>query len=380
MKICLLPLLLLLLGTRCFGAVAITTTSLPSGTVGTAYSAVVKASDGWTPYKWAIASGALPAGVAAKVSSTTTSLNLTGRPTTAGTHSFTVKVTGCGGGTSERAYKVVVDAATSGIVITTTSLPNGTVDTAYSAVVKASDGCTPYKWAIASGALPAGVASKVSSTTASLNLTGTPKTAATYSFTVKVTGCGGGTSERAYKVVVDAATSDGVVITTTSVPNGTVGTGYSAVVKASDGCTPYKWAIASGALPAGVAAKVSSTTTSLNLTGTPKTAATYSFTVKVTGCGGGTSQRAYKVAIQATENHVVDLSWKTSTSSDVAGYNLYRSPDGATWKKVNVSLIASALYSDSTVANGSTYYYAATAVDIYGHESRKTSPVKVIIP
>jgi putative Ig domain-containing protein len=102
-----LSVLLFLLGTRCFG-VAITTTSLPSGTVATAYSAVVKTIDGCTPYKWAIVSGALPTGVTAKASSTTTSLNLTGTPTTAATYSFTVKVTGCGGGTSQMAYKVVM--------------------------------------------------------------------------------------------------------------------------------------------------------------------------------------------------------------------------------------------------------------------------------
>ena len=89
---------------------------------------------------------------------------------------------------------------------------------------------------------------------------------------------------------------------------------------------------------------------------------------------------AYKVVIQATANHVVDLSWKASTSSDVAGYNLYRSPDGATWKKINASLIASILYADSSVANGSTYYYAATAVDIYGHESSKTGQSKLLFP
>jgi hypothetical protein len=266
------------------------------------------------------------------------------------------------------------------VAITTTSLPDGTVGTPYSAVVKGSGGCTPYKWAIASGALPAGVTAKASSTTTSLHLTGTPKTGATYSVTVKVTGCGGGTSQMAYKAVIRAATSGGLAITTTLLPNGTVGTAYSAVVKGSGGCTPYKWAIASGALPAGVTAKASSNTTSLNLTGTPTTGATYSATVKVTGCGGGTSQLAYKVVIQATANHVVDLSWKASTSSNVAGYNLYRSPDGATWKKTNASLIASILYADSTVANGSTYYYAVAAVDIYGHESSKTAPIKVVIP
>ena len=102
--------------------------------------------------------------------------------------------------------------------------------------------------------------------------------------------------------------------------------------------------------------------------------------MKVTGCGGGTSQKAYKVVIQATANHIVDLSWKASMSTDVTGYNLYRSPDGATWKKINPSLIASTLYADSTVANGSTYYYAATAVDLYGHESSKSAPIKVDVP
>jgi len=52
---------------------------------------------------------------------------------------------------------------------------------------------------------------------------------------------------------------------------------------------------------------------------------------------------------------------------------------GRTGKRINVSFIASAQYSDSTVANGSTYY-AATAVDIYGHESNKTAPIKVAVP
>jgi hypothetical protein len=171
-----------------------------------------------------------------------------------------------------------------------------------------------------------------------------------------------------------------VTITTKSVPNGTVGTAYSAVIQTTGGCTPEKWAIASGKLPAGVTSKVSQTTTSLTLAGKPTTAATYSFTIKVTGCAGGTSQAAYKVAIQGSANHVVDLSWKASTSSDVAGYNVYRSPNGTSWTKINVSTVASTLYSDSTVANGSTYYYSATSVDVSGHESSKTSPVKVAVP
>jgi hypothetical protein len=174
--------------------------------------------------------------------------------------------------------------------------------------------------------------------------------------------------------------ASGVAITTTSLPNGTVDTPYSAIIHASGGCTPYTWALVSGTLPAGVTKAPATGTTSLDLTGTPARAATYSFTISVTGCGKHVSEMSYKVVIQPAANHVVDLNWKASTTNDVAGYNVYRGPDGTTWRKINVSLVASTLYSDSTVANNSTYYYAVTAVDIYGDESKKTAAVKAVIP
>jgi len=265
------------------------------------------------------------------------------------------------------------------VTITTTRLPNGTVGSVYSASVQASGGCTPYRWAVTSGSLPGGITKVVSSTTTSLKLSGTPKTAAAYAFTVAATGCGGHVSSVSYKIAIQATTAT-VRITTSTLPNAIVGHVYSAAVKASGGCTPYKWSIASGALPAGITATTSSSTTSLNLGGTPKTAATYAPVVQVTGCGGGTIKASYKIVIQATPNHVVDLSWTASISKNISGYNMYRSPDGATWKRVNASLIASTLYTDSKVANATTYYYAATAVDIYGHESRKTPIVKAIVP
>jgi len=85
------------------------------------------------------------------------------------------------------------------VAITTTALPNGTVDAPFSAVVDASGGCTPYHWALVSGSLPNGISTTASSNTESLDLTGTPTAAGTYSFTVSVTGCGGHISEMSYK-------------------------------------------------------------------------------------------------------------------------------------------------------------------------------------
>ena len=181
-------------------------------------------------------------------------------------------------------------------------------------------------------------------------------------------------------VFVSRCAASTVAITTTSLPNGSVGNPYSATIQAGGGCTPYQWAVASGALPAGVTAEVSSTTMSLKLKGTPSAAATDSFVVKVTGCLDHVSQVPYKIIIQAAVSHVVDLSWKASTSADVAGYNIYRCPDRVTWKKINASLIGLTAYSDSTVANNTTYYYSTTAVDIYGNESSGSAVVKAVIP
>jgi large repetitive protein len=170
-------------------------------------------------------------------------------------------------------------------------------------------------------------------------------------------------------------------ITTTKVPNGTVDSQYSATIDASGGCTPYRWKLLSGKLPEGITQKASSNSTSLDLSGEPTTEATYSFTESVTSCDGSQVAYAwYQVVVQAAANHVVDLKWNASTSKDVAGYNIYRGPDGKTWTKINSGLIAATDYDDSTVSNGSTYYYSATTVNIEGEESSKSSSAKVTVP
>ena len=50
---------------------------------------------------------------------------------------------------------------------------------------------------------------------------------------------------------------------------------------------------------------------------------------------------------------VVDLRWDASTSTDVAGHNLDRGPDGMGWEKINHSRVASTYYHDSAVTDDS---------------------------
>lgn len=170
-----------------------------------------------------------------------------------------------------------------------------------------------------------------------------------------------------------------VTITTASVPNGMIDKSYTAVVRAANGCTPYQWAITSGRLPAGVTRKTSANTTVLNLVGTPTYVFKYTFTVEVTDCKKTVSKKSYTMSVQKAAEHVVDLKWKASTTKDVVGYNVYRGTTSTTSKKI-AGLVASTIFDDSTVANGSTYYYSVSAVDVEGKESKKTPSVKVAVP
>lgn len=74
------------------GVLTITTTSLASGTVGTAYAGTINITGGVPPYNCAISAGALPTGIALGATGST-SCPLSGTPTAAGAFSFTITVT-----------------------------------------------------------------------------------------------------------------------------------------------------------------------------------------------------------------------------------------------------------------------------------------------
>ncbi|MCR2824566.1 malectin domain-containing carbohydrate-binding protein [Microbacterium sp. zg.Y909] len=92
------------------------------------------------------------------------------------------------------------------------------------------------------------------------------------------------------------------------------------------------------------------------------------------------------VAATATDNSRLALSWDASVSTDVAGYNLYRSTQPGVAltaaNKRNVSPITGSEYLDIVDAD-TTYYYVMTAVDQAGNESvasGETSGVFVSAP
>jgi hypothetical protein len=91
-----------------------------------------------------------------------------------------------------------------------------------------------------------------------------------------------------------------VKITTTSLPNGTVGTSYSAAINTKLGTVPFLWTVSAGSLPPGIGMTPSADTRSALLSVTPTTAGSYTFGITVRGKGGHTSTAKYTVAIAGT--------------------------------------------------------------------------------
>ncbi|HEV8337327.1 MAG TPA: C25 family cysteine peptidase [Candidatus Polarisedimenticolia bacterium] len=76
----------------------------------------------------------------------------------------------------------------------------------------------------------------------------------------------------------------------------------------------------------------------------------------------------------AAGNAKVDLSWSASADPSAAGTQIYRAlaPDQP-YTKVNPAPVTGTFFSDTTVANGTTYFYRAVSVDSGGFEGAVTN-------
>lgn len=255
-------------------ALAITTTSLPEGVISAGYTAGVAATGGTAPYTFSIATGSLPNGLSMDETGA-----ITGTPTVFGTSNFTVKVTDDTNASAVAALSIRVRAVPP--QITTTSLPTATWNSSYSAQIDAS-GTAPISFSVTAGALPAGLSLSGST------IAGTPTVHGSFNFTVTATGPDGDTGTKNFTLTVNAVAP---VITTASLPGGTVGAAYSATVQAS-GTETITFALNSGSLPAGLTLYAGG-----SITGTPTAAGEYTFEVIATGPGGtGNKSLTIKIA------------------------------------------------------------------------------------
>ncbi|PSQ96226.1 MAG: fibronectin type III domain-containing protein [Bacteroidetes bacterium SW_9_63_38] len=106
----------------------------------------------------------------------------------------------------------------------------------------------------------------------------------------------------------------------------------------------------------------------------------------MTGCGGGggnsdTQPPSQPSGLSGTsQDGAVDLSWSALSTGDLSGYNVYRAT--STIEEVseldpqNDDPVSKASYTDTGADNGTTYYYAVTAVDEAGNESGPSDPIE----
>jgi fibronectin type 3 domain-containing protein len=117
-----------------------------------------------------------------------------------------------------------------------------------------------------------------------------------------------------------------------------------------------------------------------NVAFTPKSTGTVSGSLSFSSNASNSQASESMTGAGTTTPYSVSIWW--NPSSDVAGYNVYRSTSSSgSYSKINSALDANTAYTDSTVTSGNTYYYAATSVNSSGQESSlSTPPVQAVVP
>jgi hypothetical protein len=249
---------------------SITTTSpLPNGSVGQAYSQTLAASNGSPPYQWAAGAG-FPPGLSLGPSTGIVS----GTPSTVGSYTFTVGVTDSANNTATANFALTVTIPA--LTITTISpLFSGTVGIPYSQTLSASGGKQPYQWAVVSGST-GGLTLDPNSGA----LQGTPAAAGTFVFTAQVSDSAGNTATQQFSLTVNTPTLS--IVTAGSLPSGAVGVSYSQKLplNATGGTPPYTWSLTP------TIAGLTFDPINVALNGTPTVPGTFPLTVTVTDSAG----------------------------------------------------------------------------------------------
>ena len=135
----------------------------------------------------------------------------------------------------------------------------------------------PLTWTLASGSLPPGLTMSAAGV-----ISGTPTTNGSYPFSVSVTDSTQNSTTGTVTIVIGSSFS----ITTTTLPNGTVGLSYSQTLAAAGGTSPLIWSAT------GVPAGLTLNATTGVLSGTPTATGTATIAVTVTDSATPTANTA----------------------------------------------------------------------------------------
>jgi hypothetical protein len=291
---------------------------LPFGvtTAPNAYSATIAVSKvgavGAT-VSFALTAGSLPPGLSMPAQSTSGAV-ITGNPTQTGTFNFTVKATD-GSRTSTLAYQITVttqgppdqlqcNAANGSFLISgVCALPDSVLGLPYQGRLVTSHNAGGTLSVVA-GALPPGLTLPATFGSSGAVIGGTPTQQGiepTYTFTVRGTGDHGQPLYQAYSITVDQNLPLNIVLpgSGSTLEPGTVGQAFGQNFFLSGGAGPYSWTVAAGKLPPGPTLQTFAAPTDANneLAGTPTTAGTFTFTMRLTDFSGQQATQSFSITI-----------------------------------------------------------------------------------
>lgn len=164
--------------------------------------------------------------------------------------------------------------------------------------------------------------------------------------------------------------------TTATLPVALYAAGASVTIS-SDTSTSSQFALTGVTLPLTLTPGES---LSVNVAFTPQISSTVSGSISFSSNASNSPGIESLNGVGTGATYSVNLIW--NASSDVAGYNVYRSVSSSgSYSKINSALDANTAYTDTSVASGNTYYYAATSVNSSGQESSlSTPPVVAVVP
>jgi Putative Ig domain len=233
----------------------------------------------------------VPASVTVPALSSTGAFSVAIRSSAVGTSTISATYEGV-----TRSAVLTVQSATLFRIITESPLPQATVGANYAGFIEACCGQgTPYSWSLVSGTVPAGLRFagndlRLSRTT---GVTGVPTRVQTTTFTVRARDGAGNTATRTFSLSVGPAAPLVITNQTGTLPAGRVGVAYETGVFPGGGVPPYTWSHVAGTLPPGLRVQASPG----RVLGTPTTAGTFAFTLRVADSGGQSATQVFTITV-----------------------------------------------------------------------------------
>lgn len=286
---------------------SITTASLPDATQNVNYSQTLSVTGGTSPYVWSVSAGTLPAGLSLSGST------ISGKPTTAGTSTFTVKAEDSSSPKKSATKQLAIKVATQAASVVISNVASSNVTNTSATITWTTD--KPSTSQVAYGTTTAynspGSPTSIATTPATnhtINITGlTPGTSYNFQAVSGVTGFTARSSNYTFKTT--GTPIQQLSITTTSLPNGTQNQVYSQKIQAQGGTQPYKFTVSSGTLPAGLILNSSNGT----ISGTPTMVVTSAITFKVEDSSptkqSATKQLSIKISGQSQGAVCIQSGW-----------------------------------------------------------------------